>query len=232
VINVSGVGGTISQVTVSLNGFSHTWPSDVDVLLVGPAGQKVAVMSDACGGWPGANNITLTLSDAAVLALPVSGPVVSGTYKPMDYEPGDGMLAPAPAGPYATTLSAFNGLDANGTWSLYVVDDGSGDQGSFAGGWSLTITTSSPGPSSLVSVEKPPRIETLKLGSFGEILLTVSGEVGRIYALETSSNLIQWQQAGVMENASGIVVFSDPVERGSIRFYRVATVPRSALNNQ
>src|SRR6185369_1596967 len=37
--------------------------------------------------------------------------------------------------------SVFNGDSANGTWSLYVLDDGQGDQGSIAGGWSLTLTT-------------------------------------------------------------------------------------------
>src|SRR6185369_6073769 len=138
-INVSGMSGSISQVTVKLNGFSHTYPDDVDVVLVSPTGQKVVLMSDA-GGGTAINNVTLTFSDSASV-LPDSGQIVSGTFKPTDFVSGDTFPAPAPAGPYATSLSAFNGQSPNGTWSLYVVDDAANDQGSIAGGWSLTVTT-------------------------------------------------------------------------------------------
>jgi len=40
-ILVSGLTGTITKVTVTLSGFSHTAPDDVDVLLVGPAGKSL-----------------------------------------------------------------------------------------------------------------------------------------------------------------------------------------------
>src|SRR3989454_1101750 len=143
-INVTGMGGTISNVTVTLRNLRHTWTRDIDVLLVGPTGQTVIVMSDAGSG--GANSVTLTLSDAAAAALPLTG-LVSGTFRPANYADasvgGDNFPSPAPAGPYGATLSAFNGQGANGTWSLYVYDDGPGDQGSLAGGWSLTLTTGS-----------------------------------------------------------------------------------------
>src|SRR6185295_294002 len=49
--------------------------------------------------------------------------------------------APAPAGPYGAALSAFKDSSPNGVWSIYVLDDGANDQGSIAGGWSLTVTT-------------------------------------------------------------------------------------------
>jgi len=139
-INVSGLGGTISQLTVTLNNLSHTWPNDVDILLVGPAGQKVMIFSDV-GGGNSMDNVTVTLADGAATTLPGTAQIVSGTFKPTDSESGDVLPAPAPAGPYATALSAFNGLSANGTWSLYVNDDGPGDSGTIGGGWSLAITT-------------------------------------------------------------------------------------------
>jgi subtilisin-like proprotein convertase family protein len=139
-INVSGTAGTISQVVLNLNGFTHTYPDDLDVLLVSPTGQIVVVMSDA-GGGSDVNNVSLTLSDGAAVALPDSGQIVSGTFKPSDFGTGDAFPTPAPAGPYGATLSAFNGVSANGVWSLFVVDDAAVDQGSFSGGWTLTITT-------------------------------------------------------------------------------------------
>ena len=89
---------------------------DVDILLVSPTGQKVMLMSDVGGGF-GLNNVTLTLSDRAAAALPATGQIVSGTYLPTDVQPGDVFPAPAPAGPYATALSAFNGQSPNGAWS-------------------------------------------------------------------------------------------------------------------
>src|SRR4029079_11723688 len=121
-------------VTVTLRGLTHTWPADVDILLVGPGGQKAMIFSDV-GGGNALNNVTVTLSDAAAAALTATGAIVAGTYKPTNVEPGetgelDTFSAPAPAGPYTSALSAFNGQSANGTWSLYVVDDGPGDQGS------------------------------------------------------------------------------------------------------
>ena len=49
----------------------------------------------------------------------------------------------SPAGPFPDPqlLSVFNGINPNGTWSLYVVDEAGVDIGSFAGGWELNITT-------------------------------------------------------------------------------------------
>ncbi|WP_353957823.1 hypothetical protein [Peribacillus sp. NJ4] len=48
-INVAGLTGTIAEVTVTLNNMSHTFPADLDILLVGPQGQNVLLMSDAGG---------------------------------------------------------------------------------------------------------------------------------------------------------------------------------------
>jgi len=231
-INVTGTGGTISQVTVKLNGLSHTYPDDLDLLLVGPTGQKVLIMSDV-GGGIGVNNVNLTLSDSAAAGLPDNGPLVSGTFKPTDFDStSDTFPAPAPSGPYGATLSVLNGLSANGTWSLYVNDDGSGDQGAISGGWSLAVTTSGVGPATIIALEKPARIESVKFDRQGGIVLTFTGEVGRRYAVEASGDLVYWTQVGVRENTSGSVVFSDLPTGNSIRFYRVVSMSRLPVNNQ
>ena len=139
-IAVSGLTGTVSKVTVTLNNMSHTFPDDIDILLVGPAGQKVVIMSDAGGGFD-INNVTLTFDDAAATPLPNNLQIMSGTFRPSSYPPAEIFPAPAPPPPYAAALSAFNGTNPNGTWSLYVLDQFSPDAGAIAGGWSLSITT-------------------------------------------------------------------------------------------
>jgi len=144
-INVTGLTGTVLKVTATLTGYSHAFSDDVDVLLVGPAGQKVLLMSDA-GGGAAPSNINLTFDDAAATAVPDGAPIVSGTFRPANYEgtASDAFAAPAPAGPYATVLAAFNGANPNGTWSLFVRDDFSGFAGSISGGWRLNIQTAVP----------------------------------------------------------------------------------------
>ncbi|MFN8004909.1 MAG: proprotein convertase P-domain protein, partial [Acidobacteriota bacterium] len=121
---VSGLTGAISKVTVTLLNASHTEPNDLDLLLVGPDGKKVLLMSDA-GGTATMSNATLTFDDSA-LAVSETGPLTTGTYAPANYGGvADSFPSPAPAGPYADPprLSAFNGMSPNGTWALYVVDD-------------------------------------------------------------------------------------------------------------
>lgn len=134
---VSGVSGVVRGLRVRLNSVSHTWPADMDVLLVGPAGQKVMLMSDAGGGIP-VSGATLTFQDGAA---PIGAAAMStGVYAPTDFAPGEVLPGPAPPGPYSTTLSPFNGTNPNGTWRLYVTDDEGDDAGSI-GSWSLILTT-------------------------------------------------------------------------------------------
>lgn len=151
-ITVAGITAPVSKVGITLKNMSHTFPDDVDVLLVGPTGQKFIAISDAgdTNDWVGA---TITLDDAAANALADVASNQTGTFRPGNFGTvQDPFPAPAPAGPHlspapggaATFASAFGGLNPNGTWSLYVVDDAGTDVGTFAGGWDLTITTSQP----------------------------------------------------------------------------------------
>jgi subtilisin-like proprotein convertase family protein len=141
-INVAGVTGTVTKVTVSLDNFSHTFPADVDVLLVGPGGQRLLLMSDV-GGGTDAVNADLTFDDAAAA---IGATVITGTFRPTNSLAGDIFPPPGPAGPFPDPqlLSVFNGVNPNGAWSLFVVDDAGADAGSISGGWQLTITTEEP----------------------------------------------------------------------------------------
>ena len=141
-IAVAGLAGAVTRVSVTLRGLSHTYPDDLDVLLVGPAGQTVLLMSD-CGGSADINNVTLVFDDSAAASLPNSSQISSGTYKPTNFDTSsDTFPTNAPAGPYGSVLAAFNGVNPNGNWMLYLRDDSSSDAGSLAQGWTLSITTS------------------------------------------------------------------------------------------
>ncbi len=136
---VSNLSGIVTKVTVTLNGLSHTSPDELDILLVGPFDQNVMLMSDT-GGGKDLVNVTLTFDDAAGASLPDSSAISSGTYLPTNIGSSDSMNVPAPAGPYGAGLTVFTGVNPNGTWSLFVMDDANGDIGSLQG-WSLSITT-------------------------------------------------------------------------------------------
>ena len=145
-ISVSGLGGTVTKITVKLNNLSHTFPDDIDIMLVGPGGQNAIILSDV-GGTSAASGVTLILDDSAATALPDGGPLVSGTFMPTNIGTGDTFAAPAPTPSGGSALSVFSGTAPNGTWSLYVVDDAGGDDGSIAGGWELSVSaTSCSGP--------------------------------------------------------------------------------------
>jgi subtilisin-like proprotein convertase family protein len=132
--------GNLQAVSVTLNGVAHTWPDDIDILLVGPGGQNVILMSDVAGFNPGVSGLTLTFRDGAPEIFGGLAPA-SGTYRPSNVDATEVFGAPAPGGPYGANLSVFNGTNPTGTWSLFVRDDVAGDAGQIAGGWTLRLTT-------------------------------------------------------------------------------------------
>jgi subtilisin-like proprotein convertase family protein len=141
-ITVSGLSGKVVKVQVKINNFSHNLSDDVDLLLVAPNGRSVILMSDV-GGSSFVSNLSLTFDDAAANSLPDNVPFVSGTYKPTDFELGDFFPAPAPATPpTGRTLAAFNGIEPNGVWSLFAIDDLGGNAGSIANGWTIIVDSS------------------------------------------------------------------------------------------
>jgi uncharacterized repeat protein (TIGR01451 family) len=143
-LTVSGLTNQIGRVTATLFGLTHTYLHDVNVLLVGPTGDKTLLMSHVAD-LSAADNFNITLDDTAAAPLPATGSIQSGSWQPAAYPPGPIFSNPAPAGPYsAPSMGNFGGLNPNGTWSLYVLDDSGGDSGIIANGWSLNFANLTP----------------------------------------------------------------------------------------
>jgi hypothetical protein len=149
-ITVSGLTGNISALTVTIGFFHHTFPDDVDMLLVAPDGTKMVIWSDVGGNHPATALIDLT--DTAANLLPDSDELTSNSFRPTDFDATDlAFPAPAPAPSLAdraapagtaTFTNHFVGMtpaQANGVWNLYVVDDENQDSGAIDLGVCLNI---------------------------------------------------------------------------------------------
>jgi subtilisin-like proprotein convertase family protein len=148
-ITVSGFKrGRIKDVNVRIPGFSHNFPDDVDILLVGPQGQRAIILSDVGGDKATTSPVDLTIDDEATQSLPVNGPLVNGTFDSTNAFGNDANgidVFPAPAAATSadtsTFLFEFDGTNPNGKWQLFVVDDDPVAGGVLlAPGWTLTIT--------------------------------------------------------------------------------------------
>lgn len=145
VINVAGVAGTINTnaftVTVSLN---HGNPREVDMYLVSPTGDRIALFSDVGG----TASFFGTLRFSSSGRFPTIGEALTSNafYAPTDFDPGDVLPAPAPAGAYTASFSGLSGDNPNGNWSLYVFDDTAGVGGSISS-WSLNFGGNTAGTS-------------------------------------------------------------------------------------
>jgi subtilisin-like proprotein convertase family protein len=169
ILTASGVVGNVTDVHVTLTGVQVNNPTngleDLDVLLVGPQGQKLILFSFVCQNTNGP--LDWTFAEEAATTLPQGDTVacVSGTFLPSDFsvQAGGYILdaPPAPAPPYSTDLTDFNGVDANGDWTLWA-EELDGDQGATIASWTLEITTDSGG------CPNPPDITTTTLPNGAE----------------------------------------------------------------
>jgi subtilisin-like proprotein convertase family protein len=152
-ITVTGLSGLTTDVNVSVKQFSHTFPKDVGIVLVGPGpGGQALLLQDGAGNAVDVSNVTTTFDDQAAGSLPDTAPWSSGLYKPTNHisgpdsfpapGPGTSYGNPGPAGGGTATLNGtYPAINPNGTWKLYVNDFVASESGSIAGGWSLQFTT-------------------------------------------------------------------------------------------
>ena len=115
-INVP-ITGIISDVNIGLN-VTHTWPNDLLINISNPGNvTQVPVWDRACAGN---NNFNVTLNDGSPAFTCVAN--MTGTFSP------------------SSPLIAFNGGQANGTWTLSVEDFYNVDTGTL-NSWSVQVCT-------------------------------------------------------------------------------------------
>ncbi len=160
-ISVTGLSGTISDLTVTLSNIVDTNGNlpDLSVLLEDPEGNGLSLLTGA-GGFlfpqDAPNGLTVTLSDTGTTdstfgsnlgTSSSTGDSGSVTIKPADFtsdftngatndtfpSPAPSFSKAAPTGS-ATLASAFNGSDPNGTWKLFVTENAEGDGGGTGAG--------------------------------------------------------------------------------------------------
>src|SRR5439155_15513335 len=181
-VKVNCVRGVITRATVTLRGLTHAYPDDIDLLLVGPNGQKVVLMSDA-GGGQAINNINLTFDDQAFAPLPDWTQIVPGAFRPMNYDDGpDSFPSPAPPPPYASDLSSLNGTDPNGFWSLFALDDYQLDGGAINAGWVLSLSWGA----------LPFQLSAPRMMAGGSFRMTLQAQPQSTYVIQFSSDLRTW----------------------------------------
>ncbi len=209
-IPVSGVPGTVTDVNVTLLG--ATANDDADIVLRGPIGEPVLLLSDACraGTSPRGN---LIFDQSAPGFVSKQGPCSPSfptqmSFLPSNYlhqpdandnstEPDD--LSVAPGGPppeYVNNLAALAGGSPNGSWDLFVLDDNSAGGVGFEinAGWALTLeveppTPAPPGeaPSNQFTIgELDGRTLSVDVASAGTVSIDDAGSKDRLKATEVT----------------------------------------------
>ncbi|MBK8180088.1 MAG: proprotein convertase P-domain-containing protein [Planctomycetes bacterium] len=175
---VSGLGTSIANLTLFTQ-ITHTFNGDLDITLTSPAGTAVVVTTDNAGTSADVFNGTLFDPD--------------GTDTVTDHVYPDLVVA-TPLTPEGS-FDNFLGEDPNGTWTLTIVDDASGDTGSL-NRWDLSITTCG-GPASVYC--------TAKVNSLG--CTPTIGATGSSSASSTSGFTVT--ASNVINNKPGLLLYSN-----------------------
>ncbi len=165
-ITVSEFSATVSRVTVTLRDITHPNPDDLDMMLVGPRGQNVVLLSDA-----GAELRRSTTSRSRSTMPRRAGPrtrrpwarrptsqptILAGSAKRRSTSSRRRRRRSRAALTVASRCRRFRGTNPNGRWTLYVTDDRPGGTGSVASGWALDITTPTSSPLTPPRTLPPP----------------------------------------------------------------------------
>jgi subtilisin-like proprotein convertase family protein len=152
VLAVAGGPVSISDLNVVFQ-VTHTFDGDLDVVLQGPTG-FICLTTD--NGGAGLDYITTRFDDAAATAVTAGAAPFNDNFRPEGALNGWIGVPATFTGTNFTSLSGFNGSDANGNWTLYIDDDAGGDVGTLTY-WSLEFNGSvdSNGPAPITAPTNP-----------------------------------------------------------------------------
>jgi subtilisin-like proprotein convertase family protein len=150
--NLSGVVGTVTSVTVTLD-ITGGFNGDLYAYLAGPA-SGFAVLLNRTGitgsnpvGYSDAGfNITLSDGSPNIHLYQLDSPTFSGGQLTGTWAPDGRNIDPQSSGSTfdsastGTDLSSFDGNTANGSWTLFIADMSSGGQATLVS-WGLTVVT-------------------------------------------------------------------------------------------
>ncbi len=136
----------ITDVSVTIHDFNHTWAGDINATLTGPGGSIDLMVRPGISDFGDSSDFggDYVFTDsggdlwAALAAISNTTVVAPGNY-----------FASDATGAQNSFASVYAGTTVNGLWTLTISDNGGDDSGSF-GSWTLTINSFAiPEPASL-----------------------------------------------------------------------------------
>ncbi|MEM1121667.1 MAG: collagen-binding domain-containing protein, partial [Bacteroidota bacterium] len=112
--------GAIEDINIVSLDIRHSYIDDLKIYLIGPDGTSVLVMDKPCNSQ---NDIFVTLDDESTISSFTCPPIDGRNYKP------------------SNPLSAFDGKEINGDWTLRVEDVYPSDDGGTFNCWALEFET-------------------------------------------------------------------------------------------
>jgi subtilisin-like proprotein convertase family protein len=109
---------TITDVDVIVD-ITHSWVNDLTITLISPTGTQVQLVNRPCAN-SALNNVVATFNDGGIPLVCGNNPAIGGEVKPTQ------------------VLSALNGQNSSGTWTLRVKDSANQDGGTL-NSWSLKL---------------------------------------------------------------------------------------------
>jgi uncharacterized repeat protein (TIGR01451 family) len=110
----------IQDLNVNLESLTHVYVGDVEVRLIAPNNTTVLLVDNR--GGSGYNFTNTVFDDEAATAITAGSPPYTGSFRPEQ------------------ALSAFDGMSAQGTWTLQIIDTYPSADDGVLNAWSLTFT--------------------------------------------------------------------------------------------